>query len=329
MKRFLKNSVLFSLGLSLLFLLFFSLSNSYISNGNYFSIPKDVNSIMLGHSHSACAFNDSLIDGFYNLSQNTEGYPYSYFKLRKILESNDHIKNVFIEFTNNQITTWAKNRVSGLYLDVNMPRSFPVIDASFVLSTFVESKNPKRILNSMIQGNFNNADFLLSAEDNYIQYVWKTHKTPTREYKAAMIDSTVQIPGPKTEGRQEERRPSETNLEYLLKLIQLCEAQGVHLYFIRSPMPASTKIANEKEFQRVLRAKNFKDIPFLDFKKYPLPNHMFADKQHLNKTGQDLFSVFFYDLMSTNILEQNDVQRVINIEMERQKKGNSARNPLN
>lgn len=329
MKRFLKNSILFSLGLALLFVLFFSLVNRYISEGDYFSIPKDVKSVMLGHSHSACAFNDSLIDSFYNLSQNTEGYPYSYFKLKKILERNDHVDKVFIEFTNNQITAWAKNRVSGLYLDVNMPRSFPVMDASFVLSTFAESKNPKRILNAMIQGNLSNAEFLLSGEDNYVQHAWKTHKTPAREYEVPKIDSAEQDLRPKPEELQMEKNQGGRNLEYLLKLIQLCEARGVHLYFIRSPMPASTEIANEQEFQTLLETRDFKHIPFLDFKKYPLPNHMFADKQHLNKNGQDLFSVFFNDLMATNFLEQKDIQWIIDIEMDKQKKANTARNLLN
>lgn len=324
MRRFIKNSILFAFGISVLFVLFFSLSNTYISRGDYFSIPKDIKSVILGHSHSACAFNDSLIDGFYNLSQNTEGYPYSYFKLKKILESNDHLDNVFVEFTNNQMSAWARNRVSGLYLDVNMPRSFPVMDASFVLSTFGENKNPKRILNALIQGNKSNADFLLSGDDNYIRYVWKTHETPSREYKELGIDTNDPALEPIVEAGQKENRPVKgANLEYLLKLIQLCEERNVNLYLVRSPMPASTVIANEKNFHALLETGDFRDIAFLDFKKYPLPNRMFADKQHLNSKGQDLFSYFFNHLMATDILEQKDIQLVIDTEMERQKQVNT------
>lgn len=329
MKRFLKNSVIFAFGLSLLFLLFFSISTSYISKGNYFSIPKNVKNIILGHSHSACAFNDSLIDGFYNLSQNTEGYPYSYFKLKKILEHNNHVEQVFVELTNNQITAWGENRVSGLYLDVNMPRNFPVMDAGFVGLSFVESKNPKRILNAVIQGNKSNAEFLFSNSDNYIQYVWKTHKTPTRAYKGPKVDAAKESRHPKTGTPQSDVQVLGTNLEYLVKLIQLCQAKRVALYFVRSPMPPNTVIVNESDFQRFLKTKEFQDIPFLDFKEYPLPNPMFADKQHLNKQGQDLFSIFFNQLMTTEILTQKDLQSTIDTEMEKQKVANTTRNPLN
>ena len=329
MKRFLKNSVIFILGLSLLFLLFFSVTTSYISKGDYFSVPKRVENIILGHSHSACAFNDSLIDGFYNLSQNTEGYPYSYFKLKKVLERNDHVRQVFVELTNNQITAWGENRVSGLYLDVNMPRSFPVMDASFVWSTLIKSKNPKRTLNALIQGNKSNAEFLLSGNDNYIHHIWKTHKTPSRSYQAPEIDEAEESVQPIPEIREPEVQTLGTNLEYLVKVIQLCQAKGVALYFVRSPMPPNTVIANEPEFQRFLKSKEIRNTPFLDFKEYPLPNPMFADKQHLNKQGQDLFSIFFNRLMNTQIVQQKDPQEFINSEMEKQKMVNTARNPLN
>lgn len=329
MKRFLKNTVIYSLGLSLLFLLFFSATTSYISKGDYFSIPKNVNNIILGHSHSACAFNDSLIDGFYNLSQNTEGYPYSYFKLKKILDRNDHVEQVFVELTNNQITAWSENRVSGLYLDVNMPRNFPVMDASFVWSTFTESKNPKRILNALIQGNKSNTEFLLSSNDNYIRHVWKTHKTPTRTYRAPQIDSAKDPPHPKSGTPEIDAQVLGTNLKYLVKLIQLCDTKGVTLYFIRSPMPPNTIIVNESEFVEFLKAKELQNTPFLDFKEYPLPNKMFADKQHLNKKGQDLFSIFFNQLMTTQIMGENDIQGAIDAEIEKQKIVNTTRIPLN
>ena len=71
--------------LSLVFTISYLWSTNIIEKGSYFSIPNEIHSVILGHSHSACAFNDSIIDGFYNLSQNTEGYPYTYFKAQKII----------------------------------------------------------------------------------------------------------------------------------------------------------------------------------------------------------------------------------------------------
>jgi len=244
-------------------------------------------------------------------------------------DHNDHVEQVFVELINNQITAWSENRVSGLYLDVNMPRNFPVMDASLVWSIFTESKNPKRILNALIQGNISNAEFLLSGNDNYIRHVWKTHKTLTRTYRAPIIDGTKKTVHPKSGTPEIDAQVLGTNLQYLVKLIRLCDAKGVTLYFMRSPMPPNTIIVNESEFREFLKTKELQNTPFLDFKEYPLPDQMFADKQHLNKKGQDLFSIFFNQLMTTQITEQKNIQVVIDAEMEKQKMVNTTRIPLN
>src|SRR5690242_3872536 len=80
-----------------------------INNPEYFALPQDKSYIILGHSQPACSFDDTLINGFLNMATPMEGYFYTYYKTKKILECNNHVKGVFIEFSSNQISEWANN----------------------------------------------------------------------------------------------------------------------------------------------------------------------------------------------------------------------------
>lgn len=80
-----------------LFCIVIPLGIIHLINGkkeNYI-LDKPIQSVIFGHSHSQCPFNDSLLPGFLNLSQSGEGYFFSYFKIKKVLNVNPHIKSVF------------------------------------------------------------------------------------------------------------------------------------------------------------------------------------------------------------------------------------------
>ncbi len=95
-KFILKISIfIFSLFLALLA---FVLINRYFGD---FKSKKEFHIIILGHSHSECAYNDSLISGVANFSQSGESYFYTFFKTKKLIEQNPNINTVLIEFSNN------------------------------------------------------------------------------------------------------------------------------------------------------------------------------------------------------------------------------------
>ncbi|MEM7187613.1 MAG: hypothetical protein AAF466_13240 [Bacteroidota bacterium] len=311
MRRFLKHSILFLFGVITLFVVFLYASSAYIASGDYFNVPKEVTMLFMGHSHSACAYEDNIIEGAYNISQNTEGYPYTYFKLKKLLEHNEQISRVFVEFTNNQITPFAKNRVSGSYLHVNMPRSFPVMAPSFVSAQFIQNKNPITIAKAIVKGSRSNAEFLTQPEQDYVTAQWRDHETPDRTFDPG--DALRTTPGSSPPAQN--TLPA-TNLDYLARIVALCENRGVQLFFVRSPMPAKTQLPNEPQFQEQLASKRFAHVPFLDFKNYPLPNDRFADKQHLNRRGQKQFSHFVNDWFSTGALASDNPGLLLQNKME-------------
>jgi len=76
-----------------------------INRNANFKLEPNIDKIIVGHSHSDCTYNDSIIPNFKNLYQSGESYFFTFYKLQKIVEINPQIKTIYFELTNNQIDT--------------------------------------------------------------------------------------------------------------------------------------------------------------------------------------------------------------------------------
>ena len=297
MKKFLKRITIGLISVFSIFLGIHLLLIHYISRGNFYTIPKSINTVVFGHSHSASAFNDSIIKGVYNLSQNAEGYPYTFFKIKKILEENSHIENVLVEYTNNQITPWASNRIYGKYLDVNISRMAPVMRKKVILKTCFKSKSLSKVYNSISSSFKNNAEFVFGRSNNYLEMYWRNKSVSENIFNSDTAKVNVNF----NNRFLNIYEIQEENLIYLFKIKTLCRKYGVKLYFVRSPLPQHIYFHNEPVFNHI-KDTFFSEIPFLDFKNYPLDLELFADNQHLNRKGRDEFSHYFNDSIVFNKL---------------------------
>ena len=85
MKPFIYKTFIF-IGISIsLISITFIFTNSLIDRNAKFSFRTPVNNVIFGHSHSECAFNDSLINNFKNLSQSRQSYFYSFQNIENIV----------------------------------------------------------------------------------------------------------------------------------------------------------------------------------------------------------------------------------------------------
>lgn len=301
MKLFLRKLFLFLiLAFGVLALSYYS-TLLYLQNKNYYKVPENIHSIILGHSQPACAFNDEIIIGFYNLAQFTEGYPYSYYKAKLILENNKSIRNIFVEYTNNQIGYWAKERVFGSYMSLNMERMLPFLDMSFTLKMFCASKSITQISNSLFKSYRTNLDFILSNKSNFIEEYWHNHKAPDHKFAG---DTTKKIKNQTNFVNY--LSIQEENIRYLYLLKQLCKRHKVNFFLVRSPLPKYIREGETNEaFLRLVRETYFSDVPFLDFSSYPLSLDYFADNSHLNIEGSKKFSMYFNDSIVNQVSFSN------------------------
>jgi hypothetical protein len=293
-------------------------SSKIIEKGDNFKIIKDTKYIVFGHFHPECAINDSLIPSLKNYAQYGESYFYTYFKAKKIIESNAQIKTIFIEYTNNQITVgmnkwiWSNEHISSRYpkyaILINMVEFF-----------FLTFKNPISMSISQTQCLKDNLNFITNTEKNYIDYkAWGGYLYLVR----AKTDSLIQALPKVAETENNNNEISETNIQYLLKTIEFCKSKGVKVYLIRCPVHSLySALSNETKYKEILKTK-FPNTEYLDFENFTLHNTEFGDFEHLNYKGAKIFSVFFNRLLTSNVLNIKYKQEFIDSEIEKLKQLN-------
>jgi len=313
MKSFLKNTILFALGAVLFVVITIVFSNKKIDKAPVFKVPRNVSTLILGHSHSQNSFNDSLINNSKNFSQSGEIYFYSFLKLKKVVSINDKIKNVFVEFTNNQICLdmekWTKNEE---YISYKVPKYAPIMDVNDY--KYILSQNPIAFVKTIPILFQKNLHCVLFKERDYIKY---------SDWGGFFRDKKMKVDSLLLARKANPVKPNlgndytEINLKYLDKIISFCKSNKINVYLVRSPQHKEyTSVSNDKKYQELLNNR-YKNSSFLDFNNFPLLNEEYRDLDHLNYKGARKFSIFFNDLLKNGLLEKTNKQQFINQEIKK------------
>jgi hypothetical protein len=304
MEKFLKRTVGFIVMAVCLLVSVIFIPNYLVSKESKFHIQHGSKIVLFGHSHSECAFNDSLISNFKNLSHSAEPYFYTYQKVKKVLSQNPQIETVLIEYSNNQIDekmndwTWGYQYMSNMF-----PQYVSFMDKSDI-DLLIEN-NPKDFMSCMSISTRKNLIRLFTWNYNFSDRMGgylrlnKLSKETSDAAKAPVnnISNSANI--------------SSVNVEYLQKIIVYCHAQHKKVFLVRSPLHKNYEyLKNEKDFTRI-RNEKFSDIDFLDFNKFPLNDDDFADYGHLNYRGSIKFSKWFNTMVNSGLLLNKNKQALI------------------
>ncbi|MDD2305503.1 MAG: hypothetical protein PHP53_12450 [Prolixibacteraceae bacterium] len=310
MKQFISKLLSFVLIIIILVLIVTFINYKLINNSSFWKFPDKTRFIVFGHSHSAYAFNDSLITNMSNYSSSGEAYFYTYLKVKKIIPNNKQIKVVFIEFDN---TSVDKKMDLWTWGDENIYSQFP---SYFPLLTYPEfkllwSKNSKAILNCAPQSFIKSIgyDYLkaLHFEKGITSYRFGGYSYNIRDKTDSLINNLQKKPNIE----KTKNEISETSITYLSKIIDLCRLNEVKVFLIRSPILYKyTGLENEQYLNELLGTK-FSDYEFLDFKDFPLRNNEFGDFSHLNYRGAKKFSIFFNSLLESGFLNKPNKQHIL------------------
>lgn len=313
MKNFIIKIFKFIFSIIIFILIFIIITNKKIDNSPIFSVSKDVKYLILGHSHSQYAFNDSLIKHSKNFSQAGELFFYTYIKVKKIISDNKQIKTIFLEFSNNEIALemekWTRSEQDILY---RIPKYAPVMQLEDF--KYIVFKNPRAFLKTIPLVFKNNLNFLVLRKKNYIvAQDWGGYFV----HKNSFVNSILLNRKKMVFKNDTIQKFSSINLKYLFKIIDYCNKKDINLYLIRSPQHKEYPILqNEQLFQSVLKSK-FKNVNFLDFNNFPISNNEYVDLQHLNSRGARKLSLFFNNLLKNGLLDKKDKQQFINKEMQK------------
>lgn len=285
MKQFLKNTIRFLVVLygSILVLMVFS---NYVINANAdFKLQPNINKVVLGNSHPAGTFNDSLISNFRNLSDPGDSYFYGYLKLKELLKQNFQVDTVFVEFNPKTILAWEDSK---LWKKHQIPNYLPFFDLKdhYLLATI----NGLSYQQEVIKAIPTNLQRILQNQYNYVDFIGGY-----RHNEGSKIDSLL-ITHKFDKKKQyilEEKELSKYDSAYLKKLVELCNNNNIQLIFVRSPYHNKFDGHNYEVMFQKYRKKNFSDIPFLDFQDFPMDDSEFKDLEHLNHKGARKFSLWF------------------------------------
>lgn len=291
---------LLSIHVSIICLISLKIQDSY-----NFKIDTNPKYAVFGHSHPACAFDETLIKNFYNASASGERFFYTFIKMKKFIADNESVEVVFIEFDDIQISEASDTSIwDNINLDNRFDMYFPIMNLDENL--LLLNKNPTRYARNFLSlpkqqiKRINNKRYFFDQfTDDPKETKDNSQTTKTADNASQAVDIS---PG---------FEPSEYNIKYLDKCIAHCKEQDVRVILIRSPIyKEKMNQFIEEKFQEI-RKNRFSNLSFLDFKDVDLKDSDFLDYGHLNVKGARKFSLWFNRILSEGLLDQKDPEKFI------------------
>ncbi len=294
MKSFIvKTIVIAIITASFILLLFSSVIKINKVNAD-FTLNKSDTLLMIGHSHSACAVNDAMIDHLCNVSHHGEAYFWMYPKMKQIIKQNPQIKVVFIEFSNNQIEESKNYWIWGDdFISRRLWIYYPFLEYDDI--SILYANNKSGFIQSISKTFRRNLTRLALFDFKYSSIIGHYSKVKRKIPKEEIVKPEEQVE------LQKEYKISDTNITYLEKTIALCNENDIKVYLVRMPQHKYyTGRNNEEIFQKIVHEK-FANTAFLDFNDYPLADNEFGDLEHLNYLGAEKFSTYFNSFITNRL----------------------------
>lgn len=290
MRRFIKKVFLFISVLISVLITDVLLQKEFLLRPDDLKLSKTTTTLILGHSHAAYAYNTKFIANTFNIGSSGEAYLYTYFKLRKVIESNPQINRVFVEYTNNQIEKGMDNWMwDDSHLQYNLIQYWVILDQEALMLLY--KKNFSGFVNAFSKGLFDNLPKILFEKKNKIKNGSMGGYKMTEEVIVLSSENKVQDSNLKS-------HVSDYNLLYLQKIIKFCKKNDIEICLVRSPMHKTYNISfTEKKYISLLNSK-FKNIQWLDNKDFELPDKGYRDNEHLNSFGATIYSKYFNSIIN-------------------------------
>lgn len=291
MKRFLMNLLVFNLILFTAFIaLYLSISIHSSKNINDFKIEKNINKLIAGDSRTQYSINDKLVNNSKNISQNSEGLLYTYYKLKLLLKNNPQIDTVFLGVSYHTFSSYytiiqRKPEVSGRYFFI-----LPVVEQ---VKLMFDTKNTFPLLQYAFKENISNWYYglrdttLLGGFDCY---------SSSLKINDSLIDERIKFQFFNSSGENE---IFNENAEYFNKIAELCKDLNVKLIILNTPMHKNYTAKVPARFKNILNELISKyNLSMVNFQNLILNDSDFLpDGDHLSESGAVKTSFFLNDLL--------------------------------
>jgi len=282
MKTLFKNIAFFLL-IPLLYFGFNISFNYYHIKNTKPTIPK-VNYLILGDSHIQGTIDPSYFTNALNYAKSGEPYFVSYWKLKFLIEQpNVALDTVLLGFSHHDISRSKDLSLIGNGSYDQFKRSYSIHHFTKKDSLEIDQYKYFNILfrnlvaypkfkHYYFQGNYGRIDKDLTKRELY-------NTPPVKHYHFFNKDKGYDI--------------STSNINYLDSIINLCKSKDIHLLLIAAPVTRDyfENIPSKfiSKFDQLKSTYNSQNIKTLDFSQAIAEDSLFADFNHLNGKGSQLF----------------------------------------
>lgn len=241
----------------------------------------DTRILLLGDSHVQYSIDDSRLANTQNVAIISEGYIYTYYKLKEILFANPQLTTVILGFSYHNISSYYDDSVLGKR-GLFAQRYIMILDLSGINELFTQRPG---FISPFIRGIVHSLPYIggFTSIDNHFSLAAMNKRIKFQYFEGKKV-----------------RAFSYLNIKYLKKIVKLCEQRDVKLVLLQTPMydryiekiPHSYII----EYQQVLKDSNLRVIEFPQLssqKRYFLP-----DGDHVNANGAQITTTEFIKEMS-------------------------------
>ncbi len=265
------------------------LIHSLYARPNYHEINQNNTIVVFGDSHTEAAFDASLVEGITNLSMRAETLFFTYYKIRRVLEVNQHIDHAIVSFSYHSLNEFQDKKFINLLGNYHW-----LLDLEGYVSNQLEPKILKIIaedtasrlykwFTSTIKGN----KFTL-VEGGYRKLDWHyvTEDVINKRIRHHFVH----------ESNNAQQAHSTLQLKYLYKILDLCKEKNITLTLLNTPLHpdylAKVLDTSKSRFQRIIEdiLAKYPDVYYLNFEDLVENKNYFSDADHLNFEGSKVFT---------------------------------------
>lgn len=271
----------------------------------YCPIPENVDTIILGDSHTETALDPDVIPNSINISLSSEHYFYTYYKIRYLLNACHNIEHVIVGFSyhnlgkRDDIYLFADS--PGSRVDIMYERYFLIVGHNGIKKLMSFSKVYwAKLLKYKFGMSFQwDPVFLAKAlleELTYTDYAFigRFYKSKKSHVNSEIISKTIQKHYYVADSKPQNF--SETAISYFKRIVKLCTTRGIQLVIINTPLHPDYKNQIPENFllkyTQVLSQllKTFPEVQYLDYSELKMPISYYGDADHVNYYGAEIVS---------------------------------------
>ncbi len=236
--------------------------------------------VFIGDSHIQQAVIDTLIPNSINISQNSESFIFSYYKLVHILSNENSIKEIYLGFSYHSISSYYDEFINGKFSNTISSRYFYILPIdekvnflrynrdgifSYIQVLMKAGLANKITLTNTVFGGYSNTfartNAMIESMNKRIKFQF---------YSGTKIDSF-----------------SELNIEYLKKIINLCKKSNVRLILLNTPLHPDYKksipITFIEKYEQIVQTYN---LELIDLSSLKLDDCCYIpDGDHVSQLG--------------------------------------------